>query len=165
MATAEGVFPKIGNDPIYNSEINMFANPVMHYYSGTDLNLTALGSVAYELPFVPAGSIISSEYISLNLNADVEAKSDGGHTIISFLAQHKESGGSYTNIPPGKVVLVDTDNTVLDDVRVGTYNNVLHKLTTAEKASGLYINLQSEATGGTSLIQNFTLKQYNTVLS
>ena len=44
MATAEGTFPKTGNDPIYASEINTL--PIMQTYTGNgfDSSVTAIGT-------------------------------------------------------------------------------------------------------------------------
>lgn len=93
MATAEGVFPKIGNDPIYASEINRYATAGQLWATGsTDFvgSQTArqvLGSVVFN-----AGSLSNPAFIEMQLRYTMEQSASTLYIGASGISSFKEIG-------------------------------------------------------------------------
>ena len=82
MATAEGVFPKVGGDPGYYSEANRFAGAGGFIYIGSTLNVgsqTAIQTAGSLL--IRAGSLSNPCHISMYGNWNIQSEQKTKFTI------------------------------------------------------------------------------------
>lgn len=103
MATAEGVYPKIGNDPIYASEINGYGQNIFVLNSGTDLNFVGslynLGSIYFVTSgaFTINGSVLNrTSYMKFTGSAKAElvAHSAPSESTTATLIQYLIASGT-----------------------------------------------------------------------
>ena len=107
MATAEGTFPKVGNDPVYASEVNKFAGagqflgigsfPTIS--SGTDLQ--NCGSI-----FIPAGSLSNPANILIQYGVTKNANDFVRIQVSGIGMNATNSAGSVIGNAVGTVSMV-----------------------------------------------------------
>jgi hypothetical protein len=102
MTTAEGVFPKVGNDPIYGSEVNRFAGYTLYnagsfVTGGSSTNLVLLGSI-----YFPTGALTNPSIVHTNIVFD---NRNIGTKVIAL----KVSGATFG------VGITGTDTTAVSD--------------------------------------------------
>lgn len=147
MASAEGVFPKIGNDPMYNSEYNLLKG-ITQVYVGSAFDSTISSASAgsdvgtFELDPVSAGSLISANYLDIRVLANKTVQNDDGNAgIVALEIDSKEIGGTYSNIFTEEIAKsFNNGNFQYGEI---SNHNYLHQLSAAELASGVQIRLSS----------------------
>jgi hypothetical protein len=104
MPTAEGVFPKVGNDPIYYSEINQFASAGKFIAAGSfpvtsGTSYQSAGSV-----LIGAGSVSNPCLINVDWRVDTTEDSASARVNFSGLSTYFVIGSStLTSDPYGTV--------------------------------------------------------------
>ena len=118
MATAEGVFPKVGGDPIYASELNRYNPKLIGFkkqpvtnFNASGTNFQEVGSILYP----GAGSLQISDYMTISSN--VSYHSNVNPTLAS---QIRMSGTDGLND-----FIVGSVNTTTIDYPIHIYNHVL----------------------------------------
>ncbi len=157
MVTDEGIFPKVGNDPIFASEVNFFARPHTVIYTGTDLDHSTDTEVTHELTAITATELQWAKYIRINVTSNNSIKGNtggGGDAFIKFKAQTKDVGGAYSDVTTYVTLASATGNNIQTDG--SSPYNVVHELTSAEKSAGIQIKLFADVilNGGTGSFTN-----------
>ncbi len=97
MATAEGVFPKIGNDPLFNSEVNAFAPTGVIMAWHKDFTNT---------PALPTG------WVECNGQVLSDALSPyNGQTIPDLNGDNRFLRGNSTSVGTGGAESIDLEHT------------------------------------------------------
>lgn len=156
MATEEGVFPKLGGDPVYMSEINDIHSGLKQIYTGN----------GFDVPLGP--DYIGSEmmnFIGSTSMAYLRVKVLGESYIVEtstgkvqLKVQTCESGGTLSDV----ISYVDIQNHYgisTAKIKIAPTFEVSHILTNAERASGTQVMIfaKGEKTGTGSI--SFTNKQ------
>ena len=147
MVTAESVFPKTGNDPIYASEINGFNYPICEVYTGSSFNIgfTGTGDVSggYAFALLTPSSLKNGSYLHVDLLLDkyILSNSTTERTFPYITIQTRTSGGVYSDSFPQAQILRYTSATSSTDFK--TLGNIswVHPLTAAERASGCQVQI------------------------
>lgn len=76
MATAESIFPKIGNDPLYASEVNTF-NPKLIGNVSQQVNVNTSGTTVYtqlgaSINYIGTGSLGIYNFMVLQTDVDID---------------------------------------------------------------------------------------------
>ena len=108
MATAEGIYPKVGGDPPFASEYNDFHNPIKQVYTGAGFDSSATNTTvegSFELDAVTLTN--DRNYVKVRITGFATADTDSGGSAaqVRLKAQIKEIGGSYADIVPYTVTL------------------------------------------------------------
>ena len=108
MATAEGVFPKEGNDPIFNSEYSGFFDRtklLLPIDETTDLNMSngGLGSKVYSFN---GGSINAGSFLQIEVNGRFTATSTASAASANVSIFMGRSGTSFTPDILSKTIVV-----------------------------------------------------------
>lgn len=96
MATSEGVFPKVGNDPIYYSEVNRFAGAGQFIKIGSTIGITSgtnyqdAGSI-----LIAAGSLSNPFTLMFNSLNDAQG---GGQTMAYNIYISGTSANTSVNV-------------------------------------------------------------------
>lgn len=149
MATAEGVFPKVGGDPPYASEFNNLAFDIVYSGNGFDSNNSVtLGS--HELNFIAPSRCGSSNYAVIDITGEMNGRptAAAGNAIATYLMiQTKESGGTYANSLGSTIFhkIEDVASNTNSDPRNAHTFTWVHALTGSEKSQGMYIMLYSKS--------------------
>lgn len=169
MATAEGTYPKVGGDPVYNTEVNSLRLPVQQIYttSGFDSSVVATGaddsvtgSVA--LNFISPGSLQGATYLKVNIIGYCLCSSAFPTTNIITGFEIRHSGGTFS-LGGSEIVLHLLKNESIPIGRVGGISNVdwYHTLSANELASGLVVlpfSISTRSTSGTQIACSFVNK-------
>jgi len=170
MVTAEGVFPKIGGDPLYASEINSFGGKIKEVYTSTGIDTLQIGAGTaiseIELTVIPSAEINNTDYIKISITGTAVVSGEvGGHTV-ALKVYAKEIGGSYSDSTDYQTLITS----ISDASGVGSNSNTytwiwVHTLTAGQKTNGVQIKLASRSivsengTGSPGNIASFTLFQ------
>ena len=143
MATAEGVFPKIGNDPIYNSEINDFHNPIKEIYTGSGFDSVISASTGTDIQDHELNAVTATgrNYVKVKITGEAKVKPDEV-ALVNLKAQIKEIGGSYADILAYKRVLYYDNNRTIR--KTCTYE-IIGALTPGMKTNGFQIKVFSQS--------------------
>jgi len=143
MATAEGVFPKIGNDPIYNSEINDFHNPIKEIYTGSGFDSVISASTGTDIQDHELNAVTATgrNYVKVKITGEAIVTPDGT-ALVNLKAQIKEIGGSYADILAYKRALSCNDNRTTR--KTCTYE-IIGTLTPGMKTNGFQIKVFSQS--------------------
>lgn len=162
MATAEGVFPKIGNDPLFNSEINFFGRPVQQVYTGNGFNSSATNTTdegSFELTAVTSALATPAEYVKVKITGTSKfdkSASDSTSGNVKLKAQIKETGQSYADIISFRnTIETGITSTVIDLESTSTYE-IIATLTAGMKTNGFQVKVFSESiSSGTAVTVSF----------
>ena len=154
MVSAEGEFPKIGNDPIYVSEFNNFYERILEVYTGTDLDGSGAGAASHELTATTFD--IEPTYINIKILALMKASASNiantRTSSVTIKIEVKDIGGSYSSVFDRIVVNADaTSGTNSGENNTENCIEYLHTLTANEKTNGFQIKITAtRATSGSA---------------
>lgn len=139
MPTSEGVFPKVGGDPLYYSEANLL-NGIFQFYSGTGFNTGGAGAGStFAMNFIPPNRLTAAKFVKFNIIGNVTSTHAGGQTEQVMLAiQYKPSGGTYADDMP-LTELLNNGATTPTTLR-GTWT-FYHPLSSGDIGSGVYFQI------------------------
>jgi len=152
MATAEGDYPKIGNDPIYASELNLYKGNAIEIYTGNALDISETGGGAtnsYEMTAISAADLVGATYIKISMTAYFNAAGTSGARLY-YKVETKEIGGSYSDSLASREIC---DNTSGERMATIDY---YHTLTAGEKTNGVQVKLTISANANGDGTQAFT---------
>lgn len=166
MATAEGVFPKIGNDPIYASEANFFFSSVGSVVTDAVAGSFAVGGSAVEVvgpmtPGVKAQYARIAYYGTVVVNGIFNGTDDGGNANLKISTAESGTTPSYN---------VDFDREIGGFTYTGgnlgantdwvskttPHIERVHTLTAGEKTSGLMVEFvvsSQQVQSGTAIVE------------
>lgn len=150
MASAEGEFPKIGNDPVFNSEINLL-RPVMQVYTGSGFNSSATNTTDtqdHELTAITSDQCKSAGYVKVKITGTgiVNTGVAGAtNATVELKAQIKETGGSYADIVAYKVYVRENANGATATTTTTATYEVLATITEGMKTNGFQIKVFSQS--------------------
>lgn len=136
MVTAEGVFPKTGNDPIYASEINSMHGKVQEVYTGSGFN-----NAAYELNAV--SDVNGSDYATVRITWTGTSSTGGGSSgnSVTIYPEIKEVGGSYGDITSAKTLFQISSGPTGNTINSGGTVEFIATITAGMKTNGFQIRL------------------------
>lgn len=153
MVSAEGEFPKIGNDPIFNSEINLL-RPVTELYTGAGFDSSAANTTvegSYELTAITSDQCKSAKYARVKITGNINTVTSTSTANIKYTqlkAQIKETGGSYADIVAYKDFFkLDSGTAGGGNTEFGitsTYE-LVYELTAGMKTNGFQIKVFSSS--------------------
>ncbi len=146
MATAEGIFPKTGNDPPFASEYNLL-RPVMQVYTGIGFDSSQVNvgtdEQDHELTAVTSTQAKSAGYVKVRITGFADASTaTGENSDISLKAQIKETGGAYGDIVAYTIILHAEDSV---RTKASCTYELIYELTAGMKTNGFQIKVFSKS--------------------
>lgn len=150
MVTAEGTFPKVGNDPIYYTEANLL-NGVMQVYAGGSFGASGVQEASYELTALTAAQLVAAKYVKISATMLITFATSNVGGTASYKIQVKETGGAYGDDMAYKVLDQYTNSSWAVNETVIEVKTVVwfHTLTAGDLANGCQFTLyaKTSATG------------------
>jgi len=154
----EGEFPKSDGDILYASEVNGFHNRIIQIYTGDgfDSSQIDVGTDTQEHE-LDAVSSSTRDYVKIKFTgtSSVSESYTGAYPTVSLTAQIKETGESYGDIVPAKVILT-AGGSDANYVNITSSYSVIATLTAGQKSNGYQIKLISSSFNNESGSANFT---------
>lgn len=150
MASAEGEFPKIGNDPLFNSEVNLL-RPVMQVYTGAGFDSSATNTTDtqdHELTAITSTQAKSAAFAKVKITGTgiVNTGVAGAtNATVELKAQIKETGQSYADIVAYKIYVRENANGATSITTTTATYEIIATLTAGMKTNGFQIKVFSQS--------------------
>jgi len=144
MATAEGTFPKVGNDPIYASELNDYHDDgrILQIYTDTgfDTSQVNIGTDSEDHELDDMTDVSNGTYVKIEITC--QSSMSVGKATSKLQIQTKDIGGSYSDTFANTTMWVGNGA----DSETAIYTLIhYHTLTANEKSNGIKIKILGQS--------------------